>query len=101
MKIYRSSGAPIEPDHKELYFKALNRGMDDLEEEMGKCTTENSEEYQDKMEVLHRKLTVDYPNKSKIPFMNTTKALRKSLEKYGTLAFCIEEGEIVAYIMDQ
>ena len=100
MKLYRSSGAPINPEHKELYFNLLNSEMDDLEKELGKCNTDNAEEFQKRMEMIHRELTKRFPNVSNINHPRTIGRMKELTGKYGTVAFCIEDDELVCYIMD-
>jgi hypothetical protein len=100
MKLYRSSGAPIKPEHKELYFKDLNKAMDALEEELGKCNADNASEFQKRMELIHRNLTKSYPNMGNIVYPRTIGRMRELIETYGTLAFCVEDDKLVCYIMD-
>ena len=98
--LYRASGSPIKPEHKELYFKELSERMDELESTVGKCTSSNAEAYQVYMEDIHRNLTRKYPNKTRIQYPATAKQLKYLCTQYGAVAFCNESEELVAYIMD-
>lgn len=100
MKLYRSSGAPVNHEHKELYFEALNKAMDDLEKELGRCSPDNAEEFQGRLETIHRDLTKRFPNVSNINYPRTTGRMKELTSKYGAVAFCEEDGKLVAYIMD-
>ena len=100
INLYRASGSPIKSEDKELYFKELNLQMDKLEETVGKCTKDNAEEYQKHMVEIHEMITDKYPNKGKIEYPTNPKALSKLCTQYGSLAFCMEDDELVAYIMD-
>ena len=98
--LYRASGSPIDPEHKELYFKALSDEMDTLEKTIGKCTTENAEKFQEAMEHIHRNLSKLYPNKIMVTYPKSHKDQIELCEKYGALAYCMEDNKLVAYVMD-
>lgn len=98
--LYRSSGQPLNPDHIEPYYKELNDRMDDLEKVSGKCTSENAERYQEYMAEIHTMITSKYPNKGTIEYPTTVRQAAKLCKKYGALAYCVEDGKLVAYIMD-
>lgn len=100
MRLYRSSGAPVDSKHKELYFKDLNEAYDALEKELGKCTPENAKTFSTRMEAIHRDLTRNYPNESTLTYPTSQKAMEKLLKKHGTLAFCMEDEKVSCYIMD-
>lgn len=100
MKLYRSSGAPIKSEHKEAYFIDLNKAMDALEEELGKCDADNASEFQDRMEKVHRELTKRYPNVANITFPRTVGRMKEFTSQYGAVAFCVEDEKLIAYIMD-
>ena len=98
--LYRSSGLPIKPEHVELYFKDLNQAMDNLEAIVGKCTQDNAAEFQTQMEGIHRGLTAKYPISKRIE-IPTPSDLPILCEEYGSIAFCLEDSNLVAYILDK
>lgn len=98
--LYRASGFPVRPGDRELYLEELNKEMDNLENMLGKCTKDNAEQYQEIMEQIHRKLSLDYPNRIQTTFPTSTKAMEDLCDKYGSVAFCKEEDELVAYVLD-
>lgn len=100
IKLYRASGQPIKPGHQKLYYEELNAKMDELEATLGKCTSDNAESYQEYMIEIHNMITEKYPNKGTIEYPTDPIAASKLCSKYGSIAFCIEDDEVVAYIMD-
>jgi len=99
--MYRASGSPIKKEDSILYFEELNKKMDELELTMGKCTSENAEQYQAIMEMIHRDLSKSYPNKKRIQCPESPKEIEKLCEEYGSVAFCVEEKKLVLYILDK
>jgi hypothetical protein len=100
MKMYRSSGAPIDPRHKKRQTDGMNAAMDKLEKELGKCTQENAEVFQKALEIIHEDLSVDFPNVVNIKYPRTKAGIKVLCDKFGSVAFCIEKDELVAYILD-
>tara|TARA_R110002126_G_scaffold172712_2_gene321501 strand:+ start:166 stop:471 length:306 start_codon:yes stop_codon:yes gene_type:complete len=100
MKLFRSSGTPIQKGDNEKYMTALSAGMDSLEVELGKCNSENFKEFQARLEVVHRELTKNFPTVGIVAHPKTPKQLSALLKTYGTVAFCEEDGKTVCYIMD-
>ena len=101
MKLYRASGQPVKPKHNALYLKELNGKMDDLEKELGKCDSENSKEFAEKLEDIHIKLMKKYPNCINIKFPNTLIKMEALTDIYGSIAFCREDRVIVGYVLDK
>ena len=102
MKItmYRASGTPINPDHQIAYLQELNKEMDKLENTIGKCSLANAEVFQGSLEIVHRQLTEQYPNKVQVPFPTNHKQMIELCNTYGSVAFAVEENKLVLYILD-
>ena len=75
--------------------------MDLLEDTLGKCTSDNAEEYKQHMEQIHRDLTKSYPNQSKVRYPDTPKDMAELCSEHGSVAFCEEDDELVIYILDK
>lgn len=102
MRMYRASGSPVRVKDHELYSIKVNEAMDKAEERFGKCNAENAKEFSEFVEQEHRELTKLYPIYIKTEFPSTQKEMLSMIEHYGTaIAFCEEEGKLVAYIMDR
>jgi len=105
MKLLRASGKPINPKHIIEMQAKLNESMDKLEEEFGKCSSENAKEYQSKLETIHTNLADLYPTIINIKYPKTIKEMNELLELYGCVAFCFEKDKndkdvTVMYILD-
>ncbi len=99
--LYRSSGAPVETEHKETYMEHLNKEMDRVEDTIGKCKPDNAEMYADAMNVVHDQLLEDFPISKQIQYPTTSKQLKTLCDEYGSIAFCMEDGKLTAYILDK
>lgn len=101
MKLYRASGAPIDEQHIKLQKEAFNKVMTDLEETEGKCTQENAEIFNKALNKVEEDLAVIYPNCVPLKYPHNKKKLYALCSLYGSIAFCIEDEELVAYILDK
>jgi len=101
MKLYRASGHPIDPAHRDAATQELNKAMDAIESELGKCTSENAKDYQKKLEKVSNEFPRKYPNEVKINYPRTKREIKALCEKYGSVAFCVEDASLVAYILDK
>ena len=100
MKLYRASGEPIDPRHQKLQLQGLNAAMDKLEEELGKCNAENAELFQKALASVHEDLAKQYPPVVNIKYPRTKRDIKTLCNKFGSIAFCLEDEELVAYILD-
>lgn len=102
MKVYRASGTPVKMEHNQLYLKGINDVMDAAEIKYGKCDLSNHVEFASFVEQGHRELTKMYPIYQKVEFPSSQKEMLEMIREYGTsVAFCEEDGKLVAYIMDR
>ena len=99
MKMYRASGYPVHNKHKDAYLLELNNQMDKLESTIGKCTQDNADVFQSEMEKIHRSLSTKYPAMIEVPAPTPAKIM-KMCKEFGSVAYCIENGELVAYVLD-
>jgi len=101
MKLFRASGQPIKEEHNELYHKELNSEMDRLEKLIGKCSGVNVQSFKKSLDKIIKGLIDKYPNEKEISMPTTVKAMKEFTSQYGGVAFCVEDGKLVAYILDQ
>ena len=102
IKLYSAMGQPVHPDHKTAFKKEMNDAMDALEAEHGKPNRDNVTLFSDKLEPLHTELMVKYPISIEENLPTTKKAFKALCTKYDTaIAFCMEDGELVGYVMDE
>ena len=100
MKMYRASGKPVLPAHEKLYTAEMNRIFDETEEEIGKFTQDNAKEFGEKLEAKTKEVLAIYPNCIDVVYPNTQIKLKELLKKYNSVAFCMENDNIVAYVLD-
>lgn len=100
MKLFRASGDPINPEHVVEQKKILNQVMDKLEAEHGRCTQENSKIFTEALEATHRAFIEVHPISVPFTYPRSQKELASICKKFGAIAFCIEDGKMVGYIMD-
>ncbi len=100
IKMYRASGFPVANKHNELYIRDINDEMDRLEKEHGKITSKNTDIFQEKLEELDKKLLKKYPRMVHRHYPDTLEAMTELCKEYGSVAFCIEDDELVSYILD-
>ena len=101
MKLFKASGRPINPGDEEKQLAEMHEAFDKLEEQMGKCTAKNAKAFEAKLAEQTNGLLTKYPIEAKHVYPRTKGQLRAALEKYGSIAYCIEDGKIVAYVLDQ
>ena len=101
MKLFRVSGAPIDPRHQKKQLDGMNAAMDELEDKLGKCTQENAEMFQKALTSVHEELAEEFPNCVNIKYPRAKRDMHTLCEKFGSMAFCLEDGKVVAYILDK
>lgn len=100
IKMYRSSGKPVLPAHEKLYTEDMNRIFDETEVEVGKFTQENAKVFGEKLEAKTKELLGKYPNCIEVEYPTSQYRLKQMMKQYGSIAFCIEDGKTVCYVMD-
>ena len=97
MKMYRASGKPVRNQDNEKYLSDLNLFMDALEIELGKCNPDNAKEFEKRLEEYHDTLLKLYPTCIEI---EDKPNLIKLVKEYESVAFCLEDDKLVAYVLD-
>ena len=100
MKLLRASGEPISPDHQKAQTEAMTAEMEKLEIKLGKPNEDNMVKYQKSLHKVHKKLIKIYPFTIDIDYP-TESAMEVMCEQYGSVAFCLEDGKLTAYVLDQ
>ena len=101
MKIYRASGKPVRPEDHDQYLFCIKQVLDKADESFGKCCPANAEEYAIFVEDKHRDLTAQFPIYLKHEFPGSQKEMMRHMEYYGApICYCLEDGKLVAYVMD-
>jgi len=98
--MYRSSGQPVEPDHKEAVLKELNDATDLAEEYLGKMCFDNAKDFQEILIPLHIELAEKYPNSKEIDLPTNEQDYKDLCSEYGSICFCLEDDKMVAYILE-
>ena len=101
MLLYRASGNPIDPTHKKAQEEALHGAMDALEAKLGKCNQENASIFEKALGSVHEELLVKYPIAVNILYPKRKRDMQELCKKFGAIAMCIEDGKLVAYILDR
>ena len=102
ISLYRSSGNPIDPKHKELYLKAELDSVSNITKTLGKYNKDNADVFEEMLLQNTLKLQAKYPNKKRIEYPDGPKAIESLCKEYeGTIAFCLEGKKLIAYLMDQ
>lgn len=97
IRLYRASGHPVSSEGQKEYLEKLNKRMDELESEGIKDMAEISKE----LEAIHKEIIEKYPISLDLDFPKSREELEILLNKFGVLAFCLEDDKITAYIMDR
>lgn len=97
IKLFRASGRPIE--NADYYLNMMNNKLDQLIEKYGR-DSEAMRKIEPELADLHLELVKQYPLEVQIDYPKSLEELQILLEKFESVAFCIDDGKIVAYILD-
>ena len=101
VQLWSASGRPVNPAHKNIVKESMNHKLDELEKEKGKICYDTAKEFQDILVPYHEELMKKYPISTDIDLPTSEEEFKALCEKFGSaVAFCIEDGKIVAYVMD-
>ena len=98
INLFRASGRPV--NDPEYYQSMMNNKLDNLIKEHGRDSAA-MRKIEPILADLHVELVKEHPIKIEIDYPESEKDLNLLIEKFGALAFCVEDGKIVAYIMDK
>ena len=98
--LYRASGHPI--DNPEQYLEELNKEFDKLEADKERLSKDVDYGLfiQDHLTKWHNEYEKDHPTSVKVKLTGLN-SINKLCEKYGAVAFCIEDNKPVCYILDK
>lgn len=96
MRVFRTSGLPIEPHHQQNYEKELREGFDEIEKRIGefaKLSSKDQSRFQKELEQLDVDLKEKYPTTAEwdLEHFQSMQKLKKVINRYGVVAFGKDE----------
>ena len=97
--VHEFHGKPINAEDRKAVKELLSKSMETLEAELGPCKPDNAVEFQSRLKEMVDSEVESYPISKEFAF-NSEEGLKAILSGLGgTLTFCLEEGNIVGYVV--
>lgn len=99
LTLYRTDGLPIRPIHLEAYKADTRTAFDALEAELGKCTPDNVQTFQERLQALEDELFRKYPKNEEVELTDLFQLLDKLKQYNGFFLSVDENGGLVAGVV--